>query len=214
MRWPELLARAERLLAGGAGGSSSLRGSPRRAARSRMSDRRARGGLGPGADGGARGRAARLVGPGRGRGHAGSAHRVAGAPARRPSAGDTWAPALDLIGAAPDRPGLRRRGQRSGDRRAADQHAAAAATLSAAYWVGNGPAGNAETEAINALVWTPSGSGCRFRPAAPARPPRAITAVRNPLAGRRRDRCRDHRRRQARDPRLVPGRPAAGADRD
>jgi predicted phage baseplate assembly protein len=47
-------------------------------------------------------------------------------------------------------------------------------TLSASYWVGNGTAGNAEIEAINALVWAP-GAG------ASASPPRGISAIRNPL---------------------------------
>jgi len=46
------------------------------------------------------------------------------------------------------------------------------ATLSASYWVGNGTAGNAETEAINALVWAPSGS---------TSPPSGISGICNPL---------------------------------
>jgi predicted phage baseplate assembly protein len=45
--------------------------------------------------------------------------------------------------------------------------------LSASYWVGNGTAGNAETEAINALVWAP---------AAETSPPSGISGISNPLA--------------------------------
>jgi predicted phage baseplate assembly protein len=50
-------------------------------------------------------------------------------------------------------------------------------TLSVAYWVGNGTAGNAETEAINALVWAPSGSAT----SAGSAPPSGISTIRNPL---------------------------------
>ena len=93
-------------------------------------------------------------------------------------AGGTWAAALDLIGAAAGRPDLRRRGERPGNRRAADQRSARGRPLSASYWVGNGTAGNAEAEAINALVWAPAGQ--RAHRAWPA-PPEGITGVRNPL---------------------------------
>jgi predicted phage baseplate assembly protein len=47
-------------------------------------------------------------------------------------------------------------------------------TLSASYWVGNGTAGNAEIEAINALVWAPT--------SAETSPPSGISAICNPLA--------------------------------
>jgi predicted phage baseplate assembly protein len=87
-------------------------------------------------------------------------------------AGQTWDPALDLIGAGP--------GEQIFVAEVNDQGTAGlrindppeAQTLLASYWVGNGTAGNAESEAINALVWTAS---------APAEPPPGITAVRNPL---------------------------------
>ncbi|MGD0245484.1 MAG: putative baseplate assembly protein, partial [Streptosporangiaceae bacterium] len=92
--------------------------------------------------------------------------------------GTGWAPALDLIGAG------------AGDRlfvaEVNDQGIAglrindppATPTMSASYWTGNGTAGNAEAEAINALVWAPGvTAGAGPRPA----PPDGIGAVRNPL---------------------------------
>ena len=49
-------------------------------------------------------------------------------------------------------------------------------TLSASYWVGNGTAGNAEIEAINALVWAPgSAASTGHLPAG------GISGIRNPL---------------------------------
>jgi predicted phage baseplate assembly protein len=93
-------------------------------------------------------------------------------------AGEAWAPALDLIGAGP--------GDRLFVAEVNDQGMAglrindppATVTLAASYWTGNGAAGNAEAEAINALVWAPAGSaGTGPRPA----PPGGISAVRNPL---------------------------------
>jgi hypothetical protein len=71
----------------------------------------------------------------------------------------------------------------------------AAGTLTASYWVGNGTSGNAEAEAINALVWTPRppgpGPGTASRrgarssppdPPIPPVPPAGISLIRNPLA--------------------------------
>jgi predicted phage baseplate assembly protein len=93
-------------------------------------------------------------------------------------AGQTWAPALDLIGADPadrifvaevDDQGIA--GLRIND-------PPAAGTLSASYVTGNGTAGNAETEAINALVWAPAVTAPgAVRPA----PPAGVSGVRNPL---------------------------------
>ena len=89
-------------------------------------------------------------------------------------AGRTWTPALDLIGAQPaDRifvaevndQGLA--GLRIND-------PPTAGTLSASYWAGNGAAGNVETDAINALVWTP---GAGTEPS----PPGGISLICNPL---------------------------------
>jgi predicted phage baseplate assembly protein len=99
------------------------------------------------------------------------------------SADATWVPALDLIGAAP--------ADRVFVAEVSDQGIAglrvndppAAGTLTASYWAGNGTSGNAEVEAINALVWTPrparpGGSGGGAMPS----PPAGISLVRNPLA--------------------------------
>jgi predicted phage baseplate assembly protein len=47
-------------------------------------------------------------------------------------------------------------------------------TLSASYWVGNGTGGNAEIEAVNALIWAPT--------SAESTPPSGISAICNPLA--------------------------------
>jgi predicted phage baseplate assembly protein len=95
----------------------------------------------------------------------------------------TWVPALDLIGAAPaDRVFVAEvndegiAGLRINDPPVAD-------TLTASYWVGNGTSGNAEIEAINALVWTPRppGSGAGTASGGGV-PPAGISQVRNPLA--------------------------------
>jgi predicted phage baseplate assembly protein len=51
-------------------------------------------------------------------------------------------------------------------------------TVSASYWVGNGTSGNAETEAINALVWAPRTQPGGVEPSAPG----GISGIRNPLA--------------------------------
>jgi predicted phage baseplate assembly protein len=91
-------------------------------------------------------------------------------------AGEGWAPALDLIGAGP--------GDRLFVAEVDDQGTAglrindppATATVCASYWTGNGTVGNAEAEAINALVWAPQPS-TGPRPA----PPEGISGVRNPL---------------------------------
>jgi predicted phage baseplate assembly protein len=93
-------------------------------------------------------------------------------------AGESWAPALDLIAADP--------GDRLFVAEVNDQGIAglrindppATATLAASYWTGNGTAGNAEAEAINALVWAPGGSTGAGPGTAP---PGGISAVRNPL---------------------------------
>jgi predicted phage baseplate assembly protein len=98
-------------------------------------------------------------------------------------AGGTWAPALDLIGAAPTDQVFVAEVNDQGIAGLRINDPPAAATLSASYWVGNGAAGNAEIEAINALVWTP---GAGTAPAsggdASPSPPRGISLVRNPLA--------------------------------
>jgi predicted phage baseplate assembly protein len=107
-------------------------------------------------------------------------------------AGATWVPALDLIGAAlADRVFVAEvndegiAGLRIND-------PPAAGTLAASYWVGNGTSGNAEAEAINALVWTPrppgpgtgtaSRKGALSSPPIPPAPPAGISLIRNPLA--------------------------------
>lgn len=86
------------------------------------------------------------------------------------AAGNAWVPAPDLIGAAPT--------DRVFVAEINDQGVAQLRinnpppTLSASYWVGNGTAGNADAEAINAMVWAPSGG---------AAPPSGIAQIRNPL---------------------------------
>ena len=89
--------------------------------------------------------------------------------------GGAWAAAPDLIGAAATDPIFVAEVDDQGIAELRINDPPAAGALSASYWVGNGTAGNAEAEAVNALVWA--------APAAapgPA-PPGAITAVRNPL---------------------------------
>ena len=92
-------------------------------------------------------------------------------------AGETWAPALDLIGAAPANHVFVAEVDDQGIAELRINDPPAAATLSAFYWVGNGASGNAEIEAINALVWTPSGSAGGAVPS----PPSGISTIRNPL---------------------------------
>ena len=89
-------------------------------------------------------------------------------------AGGVWAPALDLIGAAPAARVFVAEVNDQGIAGLRINDPPAAGTLSASYWVGNGAAGNAEIESINALVWAPGGG-------VPSSPPDGITQVRNPL---------------------------------
>ena len=98
-------------------------------------------------------------------------------------AGGTWAAALDLIGAAPTDRVFAAEVNDQGIAGLRINDPPAAATLSASYWVGNGAAGNAEIEAINALVWAPGASTATASggDAGPS-PPSGITLVRNPLA--------------------------------
>lgn len=98
-------------------------------------------------------------------------------------AGGTWAPALDLIGAAPTNQVFVAEVNDQGIAGLRINDPPAATTLSASYWVGNGTAGNAEIEAINALVWTPSASTATASGgAAGPSPPSGISLIRNPLA--------------------------------
>ena len=96
-------------------------------------------------------------------------------------AGGTWAPALDLIGAGPaDRVFVAEvNDQGIAGLRISDPPAAA--TLSASYWIGNGTAGNAEIEAINALVWAPGAGTAAWGGRARPSPPDGISLIRNPL---------------------------------
>ena len=89
--------------------------------------------------------------------------------------GDTWSPALDLIGAAPAARVFTAEVNDQGIAGLRINNPPAAGTLTASYWTGNGAAGNAEIEAINALVWAPATSTI------PASPPDGISLVRNPL---------------------------------
>jgi predicted phage baseplate assembly protein len=90
-------------------------------------------------------------------------------------AGGTWAAALDLIGAAAADQIFVAEVDDQGIAELRINDPPEAGPLSASYWVGNGTAGNAEAEAINALVWAPPA-----RAPGPA-PPEGITGVRNPL---------------------------------
>jgi predicted phage baseplate assembly protein len=89
--------------------------------------------------------------------------------------GGTWAAALDLIGAAATDPVFVAEVDDQGIAQLRINDPPAAGALSASYWVGNGTAGNAEAEAVNALVWAPPAAA-----PGPA-PPGGISAVRNPL---------------------------------
>jgi predicted phage baseplate assembly protein len=92
------------------------------------------------------------------------------------TAGRTWAPALDLIGVAPSGQAFVAEVNDEGIAGLRINDPPAAASLSASYWVGNGAAGNAEIEAVNALVWAPS-AGTVAGAAAPG----GVTLVSNPL---------------------------------
>ncbi len=99
-------------------------------------------------------------------------------------AGGTWTPALDLIGVAPtDQIFV----AEVNDEQIAElriNNSPAETMLSASYWIGNGAAGNAETEAINALVWvsqagvTTGSTKGAVEPSSPS----GIFGIRNPLA--------------------------------
>ena len=98
-------------------------------------------------------------------------------------AGETWVPALDLIGAAPADRVFVAEVNDQGIAGLRINDPPAAGTLSASYWVGNGASGNAEVEAINALVWTPGPSvGTASGGGAVPSPPSGISLIRNPLA--------------------------------
>jgi len=96
--------------------------------------------------------------------------------------GETWDPALDLIGAAPAGQVFVAEVNDQGIAGLRINAPPAAATLSASYWVGNGASGNAEIEAINALVWTPGPStgGASGEGSVPSLPS-GISLIRNPL---------------------------------
>lgn len=92
--------------------------------------------------------------------------------------GATWAPALDLIGAAPADRVFVAEVNDQGIAALRINDPPATGTLTATYWVGNGTSGNAEAEAVNALVWTP---GAASRGGAAPAPPAGISLIRNPL---------------------------------
>ncbi len=90
-----------------------------------------------------------------------------------------WRPVLDLIGAAPtDRVFVAEVNDEGIAQLRINNPPAAAGSLSGAYWVGNGAAGNVETEAINALVWVPGEQAGSVKPPALS----GISVIRNPLA--------------------------------
>ena len=97
-------------------------------------------------------------------------------------AGETWAPALDLIGAGPADRVFVAEVNDQGIAGLRINDPPAAATLTASYWVGNGTAGNAEIEAVNALVWAPgAGTGAASGGGAGPAPPEGISVICNPL---------------------------------
>jgi len=96
-------------------------------------------------------------------------------------AGDTWTPALDLIGAGPADRVFVAEVNDQGIAGLRINDPPAAGTLSASYWAGNGTAGNAETEAINALVWAPGAGTAASGRRARRSPPGGISLIRNPL---------------------------------
>jgi predicted phage baseplate assembly protein len=98
-------------------------------------------------------------------------------------AGGTWAPALDLIGAPAADQVFVAEVNDGGIAGLRINDPPAATVLSASYWVGNGSAGNAEIEAINALVWTPgAGPATASGGGTDPSPPGGISLIRNPLA--------------------------------
>ncbi len=91
--------------------------------------------------------------------------------------GHRWRPAVDLIGVDPAERALV---AEVDDDRVARLRISAPppdGQLEASYWAGNGPGGNTEAEAINAVVWLPS-AGDDLATLAP------IVRVRNPLPAR------------------------------
>jgi predicted phage baseplate assembly protein len=86
-----------------------------------------------------------------------------------------WTPAPDLLNAGPEDRRLVAEIDDQGLAQLRLSGAPAGDTLSASYRLGNGAVGNAEVEAINALVWVPPAEA---RAAAPT----VVTGVRNPLA--------------------------------
>jgi predicted phage baseplate assembly protein len=89
-------------------------------------------------------------------------------------AGHIWAPALDLIGAEPTDRIFVAEVNDQGIAGLRISNPPTAGTLSGSYWVGSGAAGNIETDAINALVWMPSAG---IEPS----PPGEISLIHNPL---------------------------------
>ncbi|MGZ4221160.1 MAG: putative baseplate assembly protein [Solirubrobacteraceae bacterium] len=85
--------------------------------------------------------------------------------------GIAWAPVLDLIGSAPNDSQFVAEIDDQGVAQLRFNNAPSAARFTASYWVGNGAAGNAEIDAVNAIVWPADGGA----------PPSQVTSVRNPL---------------------------------
>jgi predicted phage baseplate assembly protein len=99
-----------------------------------------------------------------------------------PSSGHVWLPAQDLIGATPDDRLFVAEVDDQGLARLRIGGAGQTTAFEADYWVGNGTSGNAEAEAINAIVWLePPAGAAGSRSASPSNPPLAIVEVRNPL---------------------------------
>jgi predicted phage baseplate assembly protein len=93
-----------------------------------------------------------------------------------------WLPAADLVDAGPDERVFVAEVDEQQVASLRINSVADTTSLTATYWVGNGAGGNAEAEAINALVWLePPAGGGGGRQSAAAHAPIAVTAVRNPL---------------------------------
>lgn len=97
------------------------------------------------------------------------------------STGNVWRPAADLVGAAPDARVVVAEVDDQGIAGLRINGADETTSFTASYWVGNGVAGNAEAETINAVVWLAAPTGTDDDGSEPSNPPVAIAAVRNPL---------------------------------
>jgi predicted phage baseplate assembly protein len=95
--------------------------------------------------------------------------------------GAQWSAGLDLIGVAPAVRAFVAEVNDQGIAGLRINDPPTQATLTASYWVGNGTPGNAEAEAINAIVWLAAPAGGPAQAGAAGGAPNGISLVRNPL---------------------------------